>query len=233
MNEEKKENRFYNENKQLTFIGLNPELTVGKNYTVISETKDGYVKIINDDGKEKAFLKDNFVKAFLKDNFVLPQKDLLFENLEDEGDMVDNYQLKKEKNIADVNPNDFATNEFKGSLFTPNILLNASDLHENATVKDRGNALLDDTFKCAAAISNVFGGTDVDPDGFIIEIRAHFPQHTIDRKKSNYITIDGATTKINFKEIQESYYNLSKLTSKSTAKKIITKLIIRQIKKLF
>lgn len=130
------------------------------------------------------------------------------------------------------NPSDLKETNEKAK-FASKKVYPPNDLWREGKVIDNENAVMNDIAKCMAAVSKVFGGYEVvDPDDVLTDIKKHFPRNNITRD-NNVLVIDGAATKICFMKIQDSYNGLCKITSRETARKIVSKIIAKKIKKIF
>jgi hypothetical protein len=127
--------------------------------------------------------------------------------------------LKSEKTVEELQKN----KEYFEKVSAP--------LNSSKTTKE--NPLLNDMDRLWEKMGTVFPEyRKIDSDGFMTFVKSHFPGRRIEWK-CGVLTVDGATTKINKSEVNDAFTGLKNLATPKVADKMVGRLVVKKLKKLF
>jgi hypothetical protein len=235
------------------------QFTEDKIYPVLEKTDFGahcIIKTIDDSGKERWIKDDYFVPAVQK---LLAEKEcrwfssegtkitqnLSFAN-ELNGEMPDLRKLAKEKKLEEIKKEPtvvLETNVLAGVASMPTVteeeILTGVKRKSKAQKADGSdywggnNPLLQDLDKLIENMGKVFPEyRKVDTDGLMIYIKDKLRNRKVEWN-NGVLTVDGAKTNIFKADVNVAFDGLKKLTTPKMADKIVGKVIVNKLKKLF
>jgi hypothetical protein len=240
MNENNELNCKETENKKYTMLEFAPEpcdmldvksryprFTVGKKYPVLQKNPYSFRTV---DDEENHVLMDE--KYFISTEDPKLCGDFIEEKTFD----VREAHRKSNFQSSDNNLNDLLEDSkvYKRLLEKPPILL-------EGVVKDSGNELLNNIEMCSLSVSNIFVDQRLNRitnyneiiNEIIETVKTDFPQLKIKFSNFENLDVNNARTKITKTQIKNLYIGLREFTSEKSAKNIASKLISKQLKKIF
>lgn len=212
--------------------GLHENLTADKEYIVLKRDYSGYRIQIKDDKDNIIWIddtlfdvKENISSAGCSDFNLDIRKEAQEKGVPKLGDIVfkDTCALSGIHKKKEVN---FVKKE-----------KTHSDFNIHGVVIDTGNPLLLNADKCHKAIERVFKDeipkkAELDKDLLLNKIKSLVPNVEITWNGES-LKVNGATTKIAFYDIYESYTGLLKIASAKVAERTVVRIISSKLNKLF